>query len=57
MVGINTYLKYFEEQDNYAIINKDMSILNIAFLLYCIFKASNATSFNKQLQVIDLFKN
>ena len=37
-------------------INKDASILNIVFLLYCIFKASNATSFNKWLQVIDLSK-
>ena len=55
-VGINTYPKYFKEQDNYAIINKDVSILNIAFLLYRIFKASNATSFNKRLQVIDLSK-
>ena len=45
-VGINTCLKYFKEQDDYAIINKDAFILNIAFLLYCIFKASNATSFN-----------
>jgi len=41
--------KYFKKQDNYAIINKDVSILNIAFLLYHIFKASNATSFNKRL--------
>ena len=31
-------------------------MLNIAFLLYYIFKASNATSFNKWLQVIDLSK-
>ena len=54
--GINTCPKYFEKQDNYAIINKDVSILNIAFLLYCMFKASNATSFNKRLQVIDLSK-
>jgi hypothetical protein len=46
-VGINTYLKYFKEQDDYTIINKDVFILNIAFLLYRIFKASNATSFNK----------
>ena len=56
-VGINTYPKYFEEQDNYAIINKDAFMLNIIFLLYRIFKASNATSFNKWLKVIDLFKS
>ena len=31
-------------------------MLNIAFLLYYMFKASNATSFNKRLQVIDLSK-
>ena len=31
-------------------------MLNIAFLLYYTFKASNATSFNKRLQVIDLSK-
>ena len=31
-------------------------MLNVVFLLYCIFKASNATSFNKWLQVIDLSK-
>jgi UDP-N-acetylmuramyl pentapeptide phosphotransferase/UDP-N-acetylglucosamine-1-phosphate transferase len=49
VAGINTYFKYFKEQDNYTIINKDMFILNIAFLLYYIFKASNATNFNKQL--------
>ena len=55
-VGINTCPKYFKKQDNYTIINKDASILNIAFLLYRIFKASNATSFNKRLQVIDLSK-
>ena len=48
-VGINTYPKYFKEQNDYTIINNDMFILNIAFLLYCIFKASNATSFDKQL--------
>jgi hypothetical protein len=47
--GINTHFKYFKEQDDYAIINKDTSILNIVFLLYHIFKTSNATSFNKQL--------
>ena len=47
--GINTYFKYFKEQDNYAIINKDASMLNIAFLLYRTFKASNATGFNKRL--------
>ena len=29
-------------------------MLNITFLLYCMFKASNATGFNKQLQVINL---
>ena len=55
-VGINTYPKYFEEQDNYTIINKDASILNIASLLYRTFKASNTTSFDKWLQVIDLSK-
>ena len=49
VVGINTYLKYFKEQNNYTIINKDMFMLNIAFLLYYMFKASNATSFNKWL--------
>jgi len=47
--GINTYPKYFKKQDNYAIINKDAFMLNIAFLLYRIFKASNATGFNKRL--------
>ena len=31
-------------------------MLNIAFLLYCTFKASNTTGFNKRLQVIDLSK-
>ena len=46
-VGINTCPKYFKEQNNYTIINKDMSILNIIFLFYRIFKASNATNFNK----------
>ena len=56
-VGINTYPKYFKEQDNYTIINKDASILNNVFLLYRIFKASNTTSFNKQLQVINLSKS
>ena len=45
--GINTYPKYFKKQNDYAIINKDIFILNIIFLLYCIFKASNITSFNK----------
>ena len=55
-VGINTYPMYFKEQDNYTTINKDASMLNIAFLLYRTFKASNATSFNKRLQVIDLSK-
>ena len=48
-VGINTRPKYFKEQNNYTTINKNMSILNITFLLYCTFKASNATNFNKQL--------
>ena len=47
--GIDTRPEYFKEQDDYAIINKDASMLNIAFLLYCTFKASNATSFDKQL--------
>ena len=56
VVGINTYPEYFKEQDDYAMINKDISMLNIAFLLYRMFKASNATGFNKRLQVIDLFK-
>ena len=56
VVGINTCPKYFKEQDNYAMIDKDASILNIAFLLYRTFKASNATGFNKWLQVIDLSK-
>ena len=55
-VGINTYPKYFKEQDNYAIIDKDASILNIVFLLYRMFKASYTTGFNKWLQVIDLSK-
>ena len=49
VVGINTCPKYFKEQDDYTIINKDIFMLNITFLLYCIFKANNATSFNKQL--------
>jgi len=49
VAGINTYPKYFKKQDNYATINKDASMLNVAFLLYCTFKASNATSFNKWL--------
>ena len=49
MVGIDTCPKYFKEQDNYTIINKDISILNIIFLLYCTFKASNATGFDKWL--------
>ena len=48
-VGINTYPKYFKEQNNYTTINKDASMLNIAFLLYRIFKVSNTTSFNKRL--------
>ena len=55
-VGINTCPKYFKEQNNYTIINKEASILNIAFLLYRTFKASNTTGFNKRLQVIDLSK-
>ena len=55
--GINTYPKYFKKQDNYTIIDKDIFILNIAFLLYYMFKASNITGFNKQLQVIDLSKS
>ena len=55
--GINTCPKYFKKQNNYAIINKDASILNIVFLLYYTFKANNATGFNKRLQVIDLSKN
>ena len=55
-VGINTRPKYFEKQDNYAMIDEDASMLNIAFLLYRMFKASNATGFNKRLQVIDLSK-
>ena len=54
--GINTRPKYFKKQDDYATINKDTSMLNIAFLLYRMFKASNATGFNKWLQVIDLSK-
>ena len=54
--GINTCPKYFKKQDNYATINKDAFMLNIAFLLYRMFKASNATGFNKRLQVIDLSK-
>jgi len=49
VVGINTRLKYFKEQDDYNIIDKDMFMLNVAFLLYYIFKASNSTSFNKWL--------
>ena len=48
-VGINICPKYFKKQDNYTIINKNASILNIAFLLYYIFKTSNTTSFNKRL--------
>ena len=47
--GINTRPKYFEKQDNYDIINEDASILNVVFLLYYTFKASNFTGFNKQL--------
>ena len=47
--GINTCFKYFKEQNNYAIIDEDASMLNIVFLLYYTFKASNATSFNKRL--------
>ena len=56
-VDINTCLKYFKEQNDYTIINKDVFILNIAFLLYYMFKASNAINFNKWLQVIDLSKS
>ena len=48
-VGINTRPKYFKEQDDYTIINKNAFILNIAFLLYYMFKTSNAINFNKQL--------
>jgi len=48
-VGINTYPKYFKKQDNYTTINKDTFMLNVAFLLYYTFKASNATGFNKRL--------
>ena len=55
-VGINICPKYFKEQNNYNTIDKDASILNIVFLLYHTFKASNSTGFNKQLQVIDLSK-
>ena len=47
--GIDICPEYFEEQDNYAIINEDASMLNIAFLLYYMFKASNAIGFNKRL--------
>ena len=47
VAGIDTCPKYFKKQDNYIIIDKDASMLNIAFLLYCMFKASNATGFNK----------
>ena len=46
---INTCPKYFKKQDNYTTIDEDASILNIAFLLYYIFKASNSTSFDKWL--------
>jgi hypothetical protein len=49
VAGINTYPKYFKEQDNYATIDKEASMLNVAFLLYHTFKASNATGFNKWL--------
>ena len=45
--GIDTRPKYFKEQNDYATINKDISILNIAFLLYRTFKANNTTNFNK----------
>ena len=48
-VGIDTCPKYFKKQNNYAIIDEDVFMLNIVFLLYYIFKASNATSFNKRL--------
>ena len=49
VAGIDTCPKYFKEQNNYAMIDKNMSMLNVAFLLYCMFKASNVTSFNKWL--------
>jgi cellular nucleic acid-binding protein len=52
--GIDTRPEYFEEQDDYATIDEDASMLNVAFLLYRTFKASNATGFDKRLQVIDL---
>ena len=48
-VSINTCPEYFEKQNNYTTIDKDASMLNITFLLYCMFKANNATSFNKWL--------
>ena len=49
VAGINIYPKYFKEQDDYATIDKNVSLLNIAFLLYCMFKTSNVTGFNKWL--------
>ena len=47
--SIDTHPEYFKEQDDYDIIDEDASMLNVAFLLYCMFKASNSTSFNKRL--------
>ena len=47
MAGINICLKYFKEQDDYITIDEDVSMLNIVFLLYYMFKASNATGFDK----------
>ena len=47
--SINTHPEYFKKQDNYTMIDKDTSMLNIAFLLYYMFKANNITSFNKRL--------
>ena len=45
--SIDTHFKYFKKQDDYAMIDKDTSMLNITFLFYCIFKASNAIGFDK----------
>ena len=47
--GNNICPEYFKEQDDYIMVNEDAFMLNIAFLLYYTFKASNATGFNKQL--------
>ncbi len=47
--GIDTRPEYFEEQDDYTTIDEDASMLNIAFLLYYTFKASNSTGFDKRL--------